>query len=108
MTEIRCTVQEGAVPSELRDRLVVGLSQVVSEYLGGSADDVSVMFAEIPRGFGFRGGEPSTTSLVATSVPKGFGQPAREALLRALDDCWCTVTGCRQDELVVSAGDAVS
>ena len=55
MTEIRCTVQEGAVPSELRDRLVVGLSQVVSEHLGGSADDVSVMFAEIPRGFGFRG-----------------------------------------------------
>ncbi len=84
------------------------LSQVVSEDLGGSADDVTVMFAEIPRGFGSRGGEPSTTSLVATSVPEGFGQPAREALLRALNDCWCAVTGCRADELVVSTGDAVS
>ena len=36
------------------------------------------------------------------------GQPAREALLKALNDRWCAVTGCRADELVVSAGDAVS
>ena len=108
MTEIRCTVQEGTIPIELRGRLATELSQVMSENLGGSTNDITVMYTEIPRGFGFRGGEPSTTSLVATLVPEGFAQPAREALLRARNDCWCTVTGCRTDELVVTASDEVS
>ena len=108
MIEIHCTVQEGAVSGALRERLAAELSQVLSEHLGGSSSDVTVVYAEIARGFGFRGGQLSTTSLVATAVPGGFGQPAREALLKALNDRWCAVTGCRADELVVSAGDAVS
>ena len=63
MISFNCTVQEGAIPDNIRPELVSGLTRVSVSVMGASADDVDVQFTVIPRGFGFRGGELSTTSL---------------------------------------------
>jgi phenylpyruvate tautomerase PptA (4-oxalocrotonate tautomerase family) len=105
MISFNCTVQEGAIPDNIRPELVSGLTRVSVSVMGASADDVDVQFTVIPRGFGFRGGELSTTSLVRGQVPAGCEQELRVEFMQQICDMWCRVTGCTTDELVVSARD---
>ena len=105
MITFRCVVQEGCIPLDIRPRLVSGLTTTTVEFLGAAPDDVQVDFEEIPRGDGYRGGELSTTSLVRGTIPPGCEQLVRERLLMKLGDMWCEITGCRVDEVVISAAD---
>ncbi|MDE0206320.1 MAG: tautomerase family protein [Candidatus Tectomicrobia bacterium] len=105
MITFRCVLQEGCIPSDLRSRLVSGLTSITAEVLGVAPDDVQVEFEEIPRGAGYRGGELSTTSLVRGTIPPGCEQPVREQLLMKLGDMWCETVGCGTDEVVVNAAD---
>ena len=105
MIAFTCVVQEGCVPEDLRPDLAAGLARVSTSILGGSPNNVTVEFKEIPRGYGFRGGEPSTTSMVRGSVPDGCDQEVRVRLLQELSDMWRKITGCTVDELVMSARD---
>ena len=103
MISFNCTVQEGAIPEDIRPELVAGLIRVSMSVMGAS--NVKVQFTEIPRGFGFRGGELSTTSLVRGQIPPGCEQDLRVEFMQAICDMWQGITGCSVDELVVSARD---
>ncbi len=105
MIQYNCIVQESHVPESTRAKLVTGLTQVTANVLGALPDDIKVQFREIPHGAGYRGGELSTTSVVRGSIPPGCDQPVREKLLEEICDMWCDVTGCSDDEIVVSASD---
>ena len=105
MITFNCTIQEGAIPHDLRPRLSAGLARISAQILGASPDDVSVTFTEIPHGFGFRGGVLSTTSTVRGRIPPGCDQPTRVRLMQAILELWQEHTGCGDDELVVSARD---
>ena len=105
MITFNCTFQEGAIPDHLRPQLAAGLARISSQILGGSPDDVSVAFTQIPHGFGFRGGALSTTSTVRGRIPPGCDQPTRVRLMQAILDLWQEHTGCASDEVVVSARD---
>ncbi len=106
MIHYNCIVQENHVPESTRAELVSGLTQVTAQVLGASPGDIQVQFMEIPHGAGYRGGELSTTSLVRGSIPPGCEQPVREKLLESICAMWCDVTGCADDEVVVSASDS--
>lgn len=105
MIDFNCIVQEGCVPEGIRPKLASDLANVAVSILGGDPDAVEVEFAEIPSGFGFRGGEVSTTSMLRGRIPPGCDQDTRVRLMRALSDAWRENTGCSEDELVVSARD---
>ncbi len=105
MIDFTCIVQEGCVPEEIRPKLASGLAEVAVSILGGDPETVDVEFTEIPRGFGFRGGEVSTTSMLRGRIPPGCDQETRVRLMRAMSDLWTGITGCAEDELVVSARD---
>jgi phenylpyruvate tautomerase PptA (4-oxalocrotonate tautomerase family) len=98
-------MQEGQIGEELRSELASALQQITHDVLGESPEDVPVVFSDIPKGFGFRGGEPSTTSLVRGSIVGGVTQDVREDLMRRICDRWMEISGCTVDELVVSARD---
>ena len=93
-------MQPGLWP-ELQSRLAA----IATAVLGGSPDQVTVEFDEIPHGYGFRGGEVSTTSLVRGLIPPGCVQEVRVDLMQRICAMWCEVTGCTVEELVVSARD---
>lgn len=101
-----CIVQQRHLPARMRPELVNGLKQATSDVLGIPAGEVEVAFQEIPHGAGWRGGEPSTTSLVRGTIPPGCQQPVREQLLRTICAMWSRITGCDEDEVVVSAVDS--
>ncbi len=101
-----CTMQEGQIGEEMRSRLAAGLVELTGRVLDVGADEVTVGFADIPQGFGFRGGVLSTTSLVRGSIAGGLEQPVRVELMQAICDMWMEISGCTVDELVVSARDA--
>ena len=105
MVEYVCTVQEKQLPEELKPDLTAGLQRLSGEILDMAARDVSVRFREVPRGAGYRGGVLSTTSVIRGTVPAGCNQAVRERLLRAVCDMWTEITGCDEDEVVVSAVD---
>ena len=105
MIDFNCIVQEGCVPDEIRPELASGLANAATSILGGDPNAVEVEFSEIPRGFGFRGGEVSTTSMVRGRIPPGYDQDTRVRLMRAMSDVWTGITGCSEDDLVVSARD---
>ena len=105
MIDFTCIVQEGCVPEEIRPKLASGLADVAASILGADPKAVEVEFSEIPRGFGFRGGEVSTTSMLRGRIPPGCDQETRVRLMRAMSDLWTGITGCSEDELVVSARD---
>ena len=108
MAQVRfsCTMQEGVIGEDVRDRLAEGLVAVTGTVLGTDAAEISVEFEEIPHGYGFRGGELSTTSLVRGSIEGGVEQPVRVELMMAISDMWMEISGCTVDDLVVSARDA--
>ena len=105
MIDFNCIVQEGCVPDEIRPELASGLANAATSILGGDPNAVEVEFSEIPHGFGFRGGEVSTTSMVRGRIPPGCDQDTRVRLMRAMSDVWTEITGCTEDDLVVSARD---
>jgi phenylpyruvate tautomerase PptA (4-oxalocrotonate tautomerase family) len=104
--QYNCIVQEGHLTEAMRPQLVAVLEQITSEVLEIPAADVEVTFREFPHGAAWRGGELSTTSLVRGTIPPGCEQPVREQLLRAICDIWSRITGCDEDEIVVSAVDS--
>jgi phenylpyruvate tautomerase PptA (4-oxalocrotonate tautomerase family) len=104
--QYNCIVQERHLPEKMRPDLAAGLKQVTSDVLGIPAGEVEVVFRDIPHGDGWRGGELSTTSLVRGTIPPGCEQPVREQLLRTICDMWSRITGCDEDEVVVSAVDS--
>ena len=106
MIHFRCIVQENQISETARAKLVSGLTRVTADVLGAAPDEIHVEFTEIPYGAGYRGGELSTTSLVRGTIPSGCEQPVREKLLETICDMWCDVTGCGDDEVVVSASDS--
>jgi len=106
MIQYNCIVQENHVPESLRAQLVSALTRVTTDVLGTPAGEIQVHFREIPSGAGYRGGELSTTSLVRGTMPPGCEQTVREKLLESICEMWCEVTGCGDDEVVVSAADA--
>lgn len=101
-----CIVQERHLPEKMRPELVGGLKQATTDVLGIPAGEVQVVFEQIPHGAGWRGGELSTTSLVRGTIPPGCEQPVREQLLRTICATWSKITGCGEDEVVVSAVDS--
>mgnify|MGYP001161173703 FL=1 len=105
MIEFQCTVQEGYVPSTLRNELANTIESCCLEILGISQGPVNVSWVSVPKGFGFRGGHPSTTSLVRGKIPDGCDKDTRSKLMRCIGDEWCRITGTKQDELIVSARD---
>jgi phenylpyruvate tautomerase PptA (4-oxalocrotonate tautomerase family) len=106
MINFDCIVQENHVPDTVRAKLVSGLTQATVDVLGAAPEDIQVQFSEIPHGAGYRGGELSTTSLARATIPPRCAQPVREKLLQTVCDMWCEVTGCGDDEVVVSATDS--
>ena len=103
--EFSCTIQEGAIPDEMRPTLADGLRRVSADVLGADKDAVQVTFREVARGYGFRGGEPSTTSMVRGTVHPSLEQPTRVEYLQRICDMWQEITGCSTDELVASVPD---
>jgi phenylpyruvate tautomerase PptA (4-oxalocrotonate tautomerase family) len=106
MIQFNCILQEKQIPETVRAQLVSGLSRVTVDVLGAAPDHIQVEFREIPHGAGYRGGELSTTSLVRATIPPGCEQSVREKLLETICDMWRGVTGCGDDEVVVSASDS--
>ena len=105
MINITCTLQEGIVPSELRETLAGELVRLASGAFGGAPEDVNVAFDEIPQGFGFRGGELSTTSRVIAMLPQTCQQDVRVEYLKQVCEMWTRITGCTTHEIVASARD---
>lgn len=105
MIEFRCTVQEGCVPVELQPRLASELARVSADALGGSPEDVTVEFVEIPHGYGFRAGELSKLSSVRGTIDPGLDHESRVAFMRRIHEAWVEITGCPDEELNVSARD---
>lgn len=101
----RCTMQEGQIGPDVRERLAQGLRRVSADILGPDAADAPVQFDDIPAGFGFRGGEPSATSLVRGTAADPLEQPVRERLLHAIQDMWLDTAGCTTDDLVATVRD---
>lgn len=101
----RCTMQEGQIGPDVRERLAQGLRRVSADVLGPEAADAPVQFDDIPAGFGFRGGEPSATSLVRGTAADPLEQPVRERLLHAIQDMWLDTAGCTTDDLVATVRD---
>ena len=100
-----CIIQEGVIGEELQQRLAAELVHISGEVLNEPADDVSVGFEIVRRGYGFRGGEPSTTSLLRGRITPGLQQEAREVYMQRILDRWCELTGCSVDEVVINAAD---
>ena len=100
-----CSLQEGAIPDELRPKLAAELTRISVEVLGADADAVEVAFRVVAHGYGFRGGEISTTSTVRGELPPGFEQSTRVEFLQRICDMWMEVTSCEVEELVASAPD---
>ena len=109
MINIKCVVQEGCVPEQVRPKLVAEMARISISLLGGSPDDIKVEFTDIPKGFGFiRGGEPSTTSVIVVRIPVAYEQNHRGQLLREFGVMWSEVTGCSVDEFVASARNQIN
>lgn len=100
-----CTIQEGVIPEAQRETLSARMIEIGTAILGVPADDISVSYEVIPRGFGFRGGELSTSSSVRSRIPDGFSQEKRVEFMQAVQDMWIEVTGQTTAELVVGASD---
>ena len=100
-----CTMQEGHIPQSTREPLAQALADAAKQVAGLDLAG-EVRFADIPQGFGFRGGEPSTTSLVRGAVPGGIDQDTRVALMTRICEVWSDISGATIDELVVSVADA--
>ncbi len=75
------------------------------DVLGQDAEQVTIEWTVIAKGYGFRGGKPSTTSLVRGRIPDGCDKGTRSQFLRAIGDAWCRITGAMEDEVIVSARD---
>ena len=105
MIEFQCTIQEGCIPQTMRSVLAETIETVCNEVLGPDQGPVSIIWIEVPKGFGFRGGEPSTTSLVRGLIPDGCSSVTRAKLLREIGHYWYDVSGTTEEELVVSARD---
>ena len=101
-----CTVQEGCIPEEIRGDLAQAIADCCANVLGSDQGPVEVKWAEIPKGFGFRGGYASTTSLVRGAIPDGCDKETRAKLLMAIGDEWCNISGAAKDEVIISARDA--
>lgn len=98
-------IQEGSVPDDLRPALEAAIGSASTDVLGQWAGPIEFTWTVVARGFGFRGGLPSTTSLVRGRIPDGCDRPTRERFLRSVGGEWRRLTGCAEDEVIVSARD---
>lgn len=105
MVSFECFVQEGCVPVDIRGSITSEIERICKVVLGPESGDVNVEWTVIARGYGFRGGKPSRTSLVRGRIPDGCDKATRARFLRATGEAWCRITGCRADEVIVSARD---
>ena len=93
------------MPERLRPEIVAALETACHRHLGASGRPLSARWTVVRKGYGFRGGLPSTTSLVRGRIPDGCDRETRAALLRAIGEAWCRITGASDEEVVVSARD---
>lgn len=105
MVSFEIYVQEGRVSEGIRPALESALESVCGDVLVSGSAPVAFAWTVIAKGYGFRGGIPSTTSLVRGRIPDGCVRDTRERLLRSIGAEWCRLTGCAQDEVIVSARD---
>jgi hypothetical protein len=77
----------------------------VRDTFGDAPERVEIRWLPVPEGFGFTAGEPSRASLVVRSVPVGWDDALRERFLSQVCRLWQEVTGCTQDEIMVTAFD---
>ncbi len=105
MVSFEFFVQEGCVPEELKPRIASEVERICREVLGPEAGEVTMEWTVVAKGYGFRGGKPSTTSLVRGRIPDGCDKGTRARFLRATADAWRGITGCDEDEVIVSARD---
>ena len=100
-----CNVQQGCIPTSIRESLEKGIITACHDVLGQEQGPIEFLWTEVPTGFGFRGGYPSTTSQVAGSIPDGCTQEKRELLLRKICDSWSSISGTTEDEAIISIRD---
>jgi len=105
MPDTICIVQEGQAADQRREALTAGLVRIGQESFGEGTADADVAFRVVKKDFGWTAGEPSTSSLVIRSVPPGLPLPEREAFMRKVCALFEELTGCSQDEIVVTAWD---
>jgi hypothetical protein len=106
MISFLCNVQEGCIPTVIRQDLEKGILTACYEVLGEDQGPVDFLWIEIPKGFGFRGGYPSTTSQVAGTIPDGCPQDKRELLMRKICNSWSSISKTTEDEAVIAIRDA--
>ena len=103
MVHVSCMIQEGQSASQKVSELEAGLSALLSDFFGCSAEFDWMTVAE---GSGFTEAKPSTSSLVSTTVPEDITQERRIEFLTAVCDMWATTTGCHVNEVVAVASSA--
>ena len=97
-------VQAGSAADARRPELEAALKDAVRHLVHPKAR-VAILWVTVPQGNGYAAGKPSRSTLVQVGVPDGFNQPAREALMRDLNDRVCRITGQTPFELMIGATD---
>ena len=105
MTTFEIYIQQGCVAGDVRPSIESALKAVCGQVLGPEAEPVEFAWTVIAKGHGFRGGLPSSTSLVRGRIPDGCVRATRERFLRTIGSEWRRLTGCAEDEVIVSARD---
>ena len=105
MADYVCLIQQGQGAERKQAELAEGLRRIGRESFGDAETGAEITWMAFPPGMAFTAGSPSTSSLVIRSVPAGLPQDERETFMNRVCDLWSEVTGCTQDEIVVTAFD---
>ena len=101
----KAPIREVGARSRRREELAKGLERIGREVFGDREPGPEIRWVTVRDGYGFTAGDPSSSSVVVRSVPVGFPDDEREAFLKRVCDLWTEVTGCSDDEIVVTAFD---
>ena len=97
----RCTIPQASVSDEDKSEIALEITRIHCDACPGTPESfVHVVFEEVPRGNGFRGGQHSAATLVHGTIRAGREQSVRTRIVTDISQMWSKVTGQSENDIL--------
>ncbi|BBG02660.1 MULTISPECIES: tautomerase family protein [Pseudonocardia] len=101
MPYYRFTVPAGDATLQHKAEVAAAVTKVHVEVTGAPAAYVHCAFVEVPQGSVFAGGRAVDGPRMVGLIREGRSTEVRAALLHAIADAWCAVTGAPKESVAI-------
>lgn len=98
-----CLLQEDSLPRQQIKHIEKAMRQLYARTFGDKR--FAVFWLLMPKGQSYMAAQPSSANTVMLPVPNDLSTPRRHAFMKEFCDIWMEITGCRSDQILISAPD---